>query len=112
MKKISKLGPLSLVRESKTLSLVQGTKKKTLFLKEGYIESSKTFQIDIPGQKQIKTSKNIVFKEEIILQRIQRISRWKLTVRLYLLPLQQFRGRKTLFQLIQLLQLICSKILQ
>jgi hypothetical protein len=38
--------------------------------------------------------------------------RWRLTVRQYLLPLQQFRGRQTLFQLIQLLQLICSEILQ
>jgi hypothetical protein len=97
MRKLSKLGPLSLVRESKTLSLVQGTKQKTLFLKEGYSESLKTFQIDIPGQKQIKTSRNVVFNEEIILQRIQRISKWKLIVRLYLIPLQQFRGRNTLF---------------
>jgi hypothetical protein len=38
--------------------------------------------------------------------------RWTLTVRQYLLPLQQFKGRQTLFQLIQLLQLICSEILQ
>jgi hypothetical protein len=33
------------------------------------------------------------------------------TVRQYLLPLQHFRGRQTLFQLIQLLQLICLEIL-
>jgi hypothetical protein len=38
--------------------------------------------------------------------------RWRLTVRQYLLPLQQFRGRQTLLQVIQFLQLICSEILQ
>jgi hypothetical protein len=37
---------------------------------------------------------------------------WRLIVIQYLLPLQHFRGRQTLFQLLQLLQLICSKILQ
>ena len=38
--------------------------------------------------------------------------RWRLTVRIYLLPLQQFKGRKIVFQLIQFLLLICSVILQ
>jgi hypothetical protein len=37
--------------------------------------------------------------------------RWRSTVRQYLPPLQRFRGRLTLFHLIQLLQLICSEIL-
>ena len=39
----------------------------TSFRKKGYSESSKTFQIDIPGQRQIETSRNVVL--EIILQR-------------------------------------------
>ena len=32
-------------------------------------ESSKTFQIDIPGQRQIETSKDVVLEEEIAFQR-------------------------------------------
>jgi hypothetical protein len=32
-------------------------------------ESSKTFQIDIPGQRQIETSRDVVLKEEIAFQR-------------------------------------------
>jgi hypothetical protein len=39
------------------------------FRKKGYSESSKTLEIDIPGQRQIETSKNVVLKEEIIFQR-------------------------------------------
>jgi hypothetical protein len=39
------------------------------FRKKGYSESSKTFQIDIPSQRQIETSKDIVLKEEIVFQR-------------------------------------------
>jgi hypothetical protein len=39
------------------------------FRKKGYNESSKTFQIDIPGQRQIETSKNIVLEKEIVFQR-------------------------------------------
>ena len=47
------------------------------FRKKGYSESSKTFQIDIPGQRQIETSRNIVLEEEIILQ-ISRKSHMKI----------------------------------
>jgi hypothetical protein len=32
-------------------------------------ESSKTFQIDIPGQRQIESSKYVVLEEEIAFQR-------------------------------------------
>jgi hypothetical protein len=32
-------------------------------------ESSKTFQIDIPGQRQIETSRDVVLEEEIVFQR-------------------------------------------
>jgi hypothetical protein len=32
-------------------------------------ESSKTFQIDIPGQRQIETSRDVVLEEEIAFQR-------------------------------------------
>jgi hypothetical protein len=39
------------------------------FRKKGYSESSKTFQIDIPGQRQIETSRNVVLEEEIVFQR-------------------------------------------
>jgi hypothetical protein len=39
------------------------------FIKKGYNESSKTFQIDIPGQRQIETSENVVLEEEIVFQR-------------------------------------------
>jgi hypothetical protein len=39
------------------------------FRKKGYNESSKTFQIDIPGQRQIETRRDVVFEEEIIFQR-------------------------------------------
>ena len=39
------------------------------FRKKGYNESLKTFQIDIPGQRQIETRRNIVIEEEIVLQR-------------------------------------------
>jgi hypothetical protein len=38
------------------------------FRKKGYNESSKTFQIDIPGQRQIETSRDISLKEEIVFQ--------------------------------------------
>jgi hypothetical protein len=69
------------------------------FIKKGYSESSKIFQIDIPVQRQIETSKDVVLEEEIVFQ-IPENLRWRLTVRKYLLPLQQFRGRQTLFQLI------------
>jgi hypothetical protein len=36
---------------------------------KGYSESSKTFQIDIPGQRQIETSRNVVLEKEIVFQR-------------------------------------------
>jgi hypothetical protein len=39
------------------------------FRKKGYNESSKTFQIDIPSQRQIETSKNVVLEEELVFQR-------------------------------------------
>ena len=39
------------------------------FRKKGYSEYSKTFQIDIHGQRQIETSRNIFLEEEIIFQR-------------------------------------------
>jgi hypothetical protein len=39
------------------------------FRKKGYSESSKTFQIDIPGQRQIETSRDVVLEEEIVFQR-------------------------------------------
>jgi hypothetical protein len=39
------------------------------FKTKGYSDSSKTFQIDIPGQRQIETSRNVVLKEEIVFQR-------------------------------------------
>jgi len=39
------------------------------FRKKGYNESSNTFQIDIPSQRQIETSKNVVLEEEIVFQR-------------------------------------------
>jgi hypothetical protein len=39
------------------------------FRKKGYSESSKTFQIDILGQRQIQTSRDIVLEEEIVFQR-------------------------------------------
>jgi hypothetical protein len=39
------------------------------FRKKGYNKSSKTFQIDIPSQRQIETSRNVVLEEEIIFQR-------------------------------------------
>jgi hypothetical protein len=39
------------------------------FRKKGYNESSKTFQIDIPRQRQIETSINVVLEEEIVFQR-------------------------------------------
>jgi hypothetical protein len=37
--------------------------------KKGYSESSKTFQIDIPGQTQIETSKDVALEEETVFQR-------------------------------------------
>jgi hypothetical protein len=39
------------------------------FRKKGYSESSKTFQIDIPGQRQIETRKDVSLEEEIAFQR-------------------------------------------
>jgi hypothetical protein len=39
------------------------------FRKKGYSEYSKTFQIDIHGQRQIETSRNVFLEEEIIFQR-------------------------------------------
>ena len=39
------------------------------FRKKGYSESSKTFQIDIPGQRQIETSRDVALEEEIVFQR-------------------------------------------
>jgi hypothetical protein len=39
------------------------------FRKKGYNESSKTFQIDILGQRQIETSRNVVLEEEIVFQK-------------------------------------------
>jgi hypothetical protein len=39
------------------------------FRKKRYSESSKTFQIDIPSQRQIEISKNVVLEEEIVFQR-------------------------------------------
>jgi hypothetical protein len=39
------------------------------FKKKGYNEYSKTFQIDIPGQRQIETSRDVVLEEEIFFQR-------------------------------------------
>jgi hypothetical protein len=39
------------------------------FRKKGYSESSKTFQIDILGQRHIETSRDIVLEEEIVFQR-------------------------------------------
>jgi hypothetical protein len=38
------------------------------FRKKGYNESSKTFQIDIPSQRQIETSRDVL-EEETIFQR-------------------------------------------
>jgi hypothetical protein len=43
--------------------------KTRYFRKKEYSEFSKTFQIDIPGQRQIETSRNVVLEEEIIFQR-------------------------------------------
>jgi hypothetical protein len=39
------------------------------FRKKGYSESSKTFQIDIPGQRQIETSRDVALEEETVFQR-------------------------------------------
>jgi hypothetical protein len=39
------------------------------FRKKGYNESSKTFQIDIPVQRQIETSRNVVLEEAIVFLR-------------------------------------------
>jgi hypothetical protein len=39
------------------------------FRKKGYSEYSKTFQINIPSQRQIETSKDVVLEEEIVFQR-------------------------------------------
>jgi hypothetical protein len=47
------------------------------FRKKGYNESSKTFQINIPSQRQIEISKNVVLEEEIVFQR-PRESRMKI----------------------------------
>ena len=38
------------------------------FRKKGYNESSKTFQIDIPGQRQIEKSREVSLEEETIFQ--------------------------------------------
>jgi hypothetical protein len=39
------------------------------FRKKEYSESSNTFQIDIPSQRQIQISKNVVLEEDIVFQR-------------------------------------------
>jgi hypothetical protein len=39
------------------------------FRKKGYNESSRTFQIDIPRQRQIETRRDVVLEEEIVFQR-------------------------------------------
>jgi hypothetical protein len=39
------------------------------FRKRGCSESSKTFQIDIPSQRQIETSRDVAHEEEIVFQR-------------------------------------------
>jgi hypothetical protein len=39
------------------------------FRKKGYSESSRTFQINIPGQRQIESSRDVVLEEEIVFQR-------------------------------------------
>jgi hypothetical protein len=36
------------------------------FRKKGYNESSKTFQIDIPGQRQIETRRDVSLEEETV----------------------------------------------
>jgi hypothetical protein len=51
-------------------SCIQREEVQARFLrKKGYSESSNTFHIDIPGQRQIETSRNVVLEEEIVLQR-------------------------------------------
>jgi hypothetical protein len=37
--------------------------------KKGYNEYSRTFQIDIPGQRQIETRRDNIVEEEIVFQR-------------------------------------------
>jgi hypothetical protein len=39
------------------------------FRKKGYSESSKTFHINIPNQRQIQTSRDVSPKEDIVFQR-------------------------------------------
>ena len=39
------------------------------FRKKGYSEPSRTFQIDILGQRQIETSRDVVLEEEIVFQK-------------------------------------------
>jgi hypothetical protein len=69
----------------------------------GYNESSKAYRIYIPGQRQIEVSRDVTFEEEIAFEDPENL-RWRLTARRkkrqYLLPLQQFRGRQLLIQLI------------
>jgi hypothetical protein len=54
-------------------SVLSGTQREEVqarsLRKKGYSESSKTFQIDIPSQRQIEISKNIVLEENIVFQR-------------------------------------------
>jgi hypothetical protein len=52
----------------------------------GYNESSKVYRIDIPGQRQIEISRDVIFEEEIAFKDPENF-RWRSIVRQYLLPL-------------------------
>jgi hypothetical protein len=68
-------------------------------------------KIDIPGQRQIETSRDVVLEEEIAFQG-SRESQMEIDSETIPSPPSAVQRETTLFKLIQLHQLICSEILQ
>jgi hypothetical protein len=76
-------------------SKLEPSGKKGTFV--GYNESSKAYHIYIPGQRQIELSRDVIFEEEIAFQR-SIDSQMEIDSETIPSPLQQFKGRKPLFQ--------------
>jgi hypothetical protein len=75
-------------------SKLQPSRRKGTFVR--YSESSKSYRIYIPGQRQIEISKDVTFEEEVAFQR-SREAQMEIYSETMPSPLQQFRGRHTLF---------------
>jgi hypothetical protein len=72
--------------------------KARSFRKKGYNESSKTSLV----RDRLRQAETLSLKKRQFFKDPENL-RWRLTVRQYLLPLHQFRGRQTLLQVIQVL---------